>query len=467
MSVEQRSIEFIPHNERHGNVKNLFTIWFSANSNVMPLLNGCMGIVMGLNIFWTFIAMLIGNIIGGIFMAFHSAQGPKLGIPQMISSRVQFGVIGAAIPIIMVFVGCPLFGAAESLLVVNSIQSIVSVPDIIGLVIFGVATIFITFYGYDFIHKFGNYMTILSIVTFVFTTIFALQLDLPTASWSPVHGYNMASFLVVMGLGASWQIGYAPCVADYARYLPANTKTSTTFWYTYTGTVLSGIWMPVVGAIIAAGIPNATANITASIAKLFGSFAPLAYISLIMGIIIMNTVITYSGYMSLVTCFSYKNKAITKNNKFWIITFIVALGTFIAITTKDHFNDYFGDIMVFQMYYLIPWTSINLIDFYFFRKGKYNIPEVYKVNGIYRKYNWPTMMVYTISFIIQIPFMSFSFYKGPILKVLGGADITWIVGLVASGIVYYFMIGPSVKKRLSTELNVDKGEIKLTQENIM
>lgn len=35
-------------------------------------------------------------------MALHGAQGPQLGLPQMISSRVQFGVFGAAIPIVAV-----------------------------------------------------------------------------------------------------------------------------------------------------------------------------------------------------------------------------------------------------------------------------------------------------------------------------------------------------------------------------
>ena len=33
--------------------------------------------------------------LGGAVMALHAAQGPQLGLPQMISSRVQFGVYGA------------------------------------------------------------------------------------------------------------------------------------------------------------------------------------------------------------------------------------------------------------------------------------------------------------------------------------------------------------------------------------
>ncbi|MEJ7704262.1 MAG: cytosine permease [Geodermatophilaceae bacterium] len=45
---------------------------------------------------------MIGNIAGGIVMALHSAQGPRMGIPQMISSRAQFGVYGACLPLILV-----------------------------------------------------------------------------------------------------------------------------------------------------------------------------------------------------------------------------------------------------------------------------------------------------------------------------------------------------------------------------
>lgn len=35
-------------------------------------------------------------------MALHSAQGPRLGIPQMIQSRAQFGFCGAILPILLV-----------------------------------------------------------------------------------------------------------------------------------------------------------------------------------------------------------------------------------------------------------------------------------------------------------------------------------------------------------------------------
>jgi len=41
------------------------------------------------------LAVLFGCAFGTFFMAFHSTQGPQLGLPQMIQSRPQFGYVGA------------------------------------------------------------------------------------------------------------------------------------------------------------------------------------------------------------------------------------------------------------------------------------------------------------------------------------------------------------------------------------
>lgn len=74
MDVENRSIEFIPHNERYGTPRRLFTIWFSANMQVTALVVGTLGIVAGMSLAWTLVALVIGNVIGTVFMAAHSAQ---------------------------------------------------------------------------------------------------------------------------------------------------------------------------------------------------------------------------------------------------------------------------------------------------------------------------------------------------------------------------------------------------------
>lgn len=41
------------------------------------------------------IAIVLGHLVGGVVIALASAQGPQLGIPQMVQSRGQFGRYGA------------------------------------------------------------------------------------------------------------------------------------------------------------------------------------------------------------------------------------------------------------------------------------------------------------------------------------------------------------------------------------
>ncbi|MDN6135507.1 MAG: cytosine permease, partial [Brevibacterium sp.] len=99
--IEKRSIEMVPDNERHGTARSQFTLWFGANTQITAIVDGALAVVFGADALWAIIGLLIGNIIGGIVMALHSAQGPQLGLPQMISSRAQFGIIGAIIPLVL------------------------------------------------------------------------------------------------------------------------------------------------------------------------------------------------------------------------------------------------------------------------------------------------------------------------------------------------------------------------------
>ena len=64
--------------------------------------------VFGLPFAWAVLGLATGNFIGAIFMALHAAQGPTLGVPQMVQTRGQFGSIGALLVIgivIIMYVG--------------------------------------------------------------------------------------------------------------------------------------------------------------------------------------------------------------------------------------------------------------------------------------------------------------------------------------------------------------------------
>jgi NCS1 family nucleobase:cation symporter-1 len=66
-----------------------------SNAQIATLAVGLISISEGASLFRSVLAIVVGVLVGTLFMAFHSAQEPQLGLPQMIQSRPQFGYIGA------------------------------------------------------------------------------------------------------------------------------------------------------------------------------------------------------------------------------------------------------------------------------------------------------------------------------------------------------------------------------------
>ncbi|MGO4435210.1 cytosine permease, partial [Paenarthrobacter sp. RAF9] len=103
--LEDKTIQPIPLNERHGKARDLFTIWFGSNIMIMTIVTGGLATtVFGLGFVPAIVGIIIGNVVGGIFMALHSAQGPQLGVAQMIQTRGQFGSFGALLIVVIVVV---------------------------------------------------------------------------------------------------------------------------------------------------------------------------------------------------------------------------------------------------------------------------------------------------------------------------------------------------------------------------
>ena len=93
--IEQHTIYQIPLDQRHGKARHLFTLWFGANINVLTVVTGALATTLfGQSFLSGSVAILVGNLVGTIFMALHAAQGPRLGVPQMVQSRGQFGARG-------------------------------------------------------------------------------------------------------------------------------------------------------------------------------------------------------------------------------------------------------------------------------------------------------------------------------------------------------------------------------------
>jgi len=64
---------------------------FFAGTMLDALTVQVLGARVEISLGWSIIAGALGIVVGTLFMAFHASQGPRLGLPQMIQSRAQFG----------------------------------------------------------------------------------------------------------------------------------------------------------------------------------------------------------------------------------------------------------------------------------------------------------------------------------------------------------------------------------------
>jgi len=227
--VERRSIDFVPENERHGSPAQQFTLWFGANMQITAIVDGALAVLFGADALWAILGLLVGNLLGGAVMALHAAQGPKLGLPQMISSRAQFGILGAVIPLVLVVIMYLGFAATGTVLAGQAVDQILHTgTPAVGMVLFGALTILVATLGYKYIHMMGRIATIVGVLGFTYLGI-RLLMSQDVGALLGAGNFEFPTFLLAISLGAGWQLTYGPYVADYSRYLPSNTPARKTF----------------------------------------------------------------------------------------------------------------------------------------------------------------------------------------------------------------------------------------------
>ena len=218
--VEQRTIDIIPHDERHGRVRDLFTIWFGSNILPLTIYTGALAYsAFGLG-FWAGVtAIVLGNLGGAIFMALHSIQGPKLGVPQMIQSRGQFGSVGAVLPVTITvimylgFFASNLFFGGET---INQLSSSITLNQ--GQVITAILGLVVVIFGYSLIHFLNKIATVV-LGAIMAVSIIIIATDLPSDFFTK-GAFHWAGFISTVSFAALWQLAYAPYVSDYSERRP-------------------------------------------------------------------------------------------------------------------------------------------------------------------------------------------------------------------------------------------------------
>jgi nucleobase:cation symporter-1, NCS1 family len=454
--VEVRSIDYVPLDERHGKLWHLGPLWFMSNAQIVTLAIGAVGVSAGENLIWTLVAIILGVLFGTFFMAFHSAQGPQLGLPQMIQSRPQFGYVGAILVWLFAYLQYAGFNIFNTILAGDAVHDTAHGSAKLWIVVATVLAVAAALIGYDFIHRMEQGLTYAFIVLFGILTIAVFTLNYPAGSFN-LGTFTWTPFLLQFGVVAGYQISWAIYVSDYSRYLPPNVTVRRTFWWTYWGSGLGAIWLMGLGAALAAWAGSKFDTVTslnASGDNVFSGFGAVILLFSALGLISVTALNLYGGSLTLISGVdSFKGIRPTLAIRILTIGFTALISLVLALASSSSFLTNFENFLLLVLYLFVPWTAVNLVDYYVVRRGHYAIAEIFNPRGIYGRWGWRGITAYVVAFAAMVPFFSTPSFTGAVAHSLNGADISLFIGLpVASGLYYLFSrnIDVAAETRLAT-----------------
>ncbi|HHT0378858.1 purine-cytosine permease family protein [Raoultella planticola] len=439
--TESRSIDYIPDHERHGHPFSQFTLWFGGNLQITAIVTGALAVVLGGDVVWSLIGLLVGQVLGAAVMSLHALQGPRLGLPQMIISRAQFGVFGAVVPLVLVCVMYVGFSASGTVLAGQAMARLLSISDVAGMLLFSTIIIVIAVLGYRVIHKLGKVASVVGVLAFVYLFVtLLLSANLPAIAQN--NHFSLPMFLLAVSLSSSWQIAFCPYVSDYSRYLPRNVSGVKTFLCVFSGTVLGTQASMTLGVLTAAIAGSAFSGHEVSFIVGLGKsqlMAMVIYFAICFGKITFTTLNAYGSFMSLSTIVSgfRRQAALSKRARILFVVLMVAISCVIALLSEPAFLKNFTHFLLFLLAFFVPWSAIGLTDYYLISAGAVDIPALSDPQQRYGYWNLYAIAVYIVGVLIQLPFIENPLYHGSLTWLFAGNDVSWIIGWFGTGVLYY------------------------------
>jgi NCS1 family nucleobase:cation symporter-1 len=439
--IESRSIDWITPEERHGSPWRVSPLFFIANWSFFTIALGFTGPALGLSVGWAIAASALGLIIGTFFMAFHATQGPRLGLPQIIQSRAQFGFYGVIVVVAMSLTCYLAFGVVYTILTAQGLAQIFNwSPVAVGLVVNVVGGLF-AIAGHDHLHRISQlvfYVTVPLIAVFSAAVVFG---GAGGETPSPAeHGFVTSAFFTVFAVSAAYNIALAPIVSDYTRYLPLRTSSRSLVASVYVGAGISALWLIALGAWLSAHY-NATDALVAlhdAGNAVFHGFGAVLALASAATLVVCTATAAYSVALQFLTGVDLvKRFRPTRRLRILVTAVTIAIYLVVALPFGDHVINAASNALSLMLFLLVPWTAVNLTDYFFVRRGEYAITDLFTPHGVYGAWSWRGIVAYFVGFAAMVPFAVLPFFTGPLGALLGGIDISWLVGLVVASVLYF------------------------------
>jgi nucleobase:cation symporter-1, NCS1 family len=303
-----------------------------------------------------------------------------------------------------------------------------------------IVSVIAAIFGHDLIHAYARVTAYVSGAVLLLTFGWILWVHGLPSNFLARNTVSATGVLGAISTAALWQIAYAPYVSDYSRYLPHDTGARPAFWASYWGCTLGSLLPMILGAMV--GLAAAGDDLIGNLAMLTRGIAPLALAMFCLGLATANAMNLYCAALSILTFGQTLWPRWTPQAPARTICVLIlsALTFTAAVLAKKSFLESYTNFILLMLYVLVPWTAINLVDYYLLRHGAYDVASFLRHDGgLYGRINGVAVGCYLLGILVQLPFVATADYTGPIARALHGIDLSWMVGLAITAPAYYWL----------------------------
>jgi len=256
--IELNGINTIRESERKGRASTLFWPWFGANVSVLGIGYGAFVLGFGISFWQATLVGVIGIVVSFLLCGIIALAGKRGSAPTMVLSRATFGVRGNRVPAVLSWVLTVGWETALTALAVLATSTVFTelgwdggiATKIVALIVVAALIVAAGVVGFDLIMKLQVWITVITgVLTVVYIVLALPNIDLKAIAAIPAGNPQAvigALVLVLTGFGLGW----VNAAADYSRYLPRSTKSSSVVGWTTFGASVAPVALLVFGLLL-------------------------------------------------------------------------------------------------------------------------------------------------------------------------------------------------------------------------
>ncbi len=447
LRADVHSIEPIPEKDKDSTGPQQMWIWAGANIAPINWALGALGIVLKLGLLETIAVIVVGNIVGGAIFAAFTVMGHKTGVNQMVLCRSAFGRRGAYLPSALMFLMTLGWIGVNTYFPVKIAVAILGqfgmsdswATNLVVVTVVMVLQVLIGLYGFYAIRTFEKYTVPFTAAIMVLMSILAWSrpgvVNWGLTSSLPPGAHLAMLSLLMTAIGVGWGISWVTWASDYSRFVPRTRSSASVFWYSYVGMFIPTVWLAILGATVAS-VTQDTDPAKMVSAVFGGTMSLLVLLMVLHGPIATNILNVYSAALAALSMGIRLSRTAMA-----LIAGVVGYLVTIYFVFQPSFAKAFDNWMISLLLWMSPWAGVVLADFFVKRRGHIDVDELYREpeRSAYGDVNWAGIAAFVAGLIAGwtvedglVPAL-----QGPIsTRWLGGADLSWLVGIVVAGGVY-------------------------------